>query len=166
MSQSAGDRQSQDNRGLDGESVPVQVVVERAVLVVLRHQPELRPGAAVCSSRGHKHSAISRLPPVRHVPRVCAETFVVSSNEAQDVFVSEHDGLVNLCLAEPRPLVPGGEDLHRHVLPSPPPPPHLPKPTLPDALLQDDGASDGPLHQQRQTCGTQKEEFGTEQALR
>lgn len=58
MSQSAGDGQSQDDHGLYGERVPVQVVVERAVLVVLGHQPELRPGAAVCSSRRHKHSVL------------------------------------------------------------------------------------------------------------
>lgn len=80
--------------------------------------------------------------------------------------MSEHDGLVNFGFAEPRPLVPGGEDLHRYVLSSPLPPPHLPEPTLPDALLQDDGASYGPLHQQRQTCGTQKLQFGTELAVR
>lgn len=80
--------------------------------------------------------------------------------------MSEHDGLVDLCLAEPRPLVPGGEDLHRHVLSSPLPPPHLPEPALPDALLQHDGASDGPLHQQRQTCGgTRERELGREPAV-
>lgn len=96
----------------------------------------------------------------------CTQTFVVGGDEAQDVLVSEHDGLVNLGFAEPRSLVPGGEDLHRHVLSSPLSPPHLPEPALPDALLQDDGASDGALHQQRQTCGTQKQEFGTEVAFR
>lgn len=79
--------------------------------------------------------------------------------------MSEHDGLVDLCLAEPRPLVPGGEDLHRHVLPPPLAPPHLPEPALADALLQHDGASDGPLHQQRQTCGTREPGFGSEPAV-
>lgn len=97
---------------------------------------------------------------------VCTQTFVVRGDEAQDVLVSEHDGLVNFGFAEPRSLVPGGEDLHGHVLSSPLSPPHLPEPALPDALLQDDGASDGPLHQQRQTCRTQKREFGTEVAFR
>lgn len=61
VSQTAGDGQSQDDHGLNGERVPVQVVVERAVLVVLGHQPELRPGAAVCSSRRHKQSVLRRL---------------------------------------------------------------------------------------------------------
>lgn len=35
MSQPAGDRQSEDHHALHRHSVPVQVVVQRAVLVVL-----------------------------------------------------------------------------------------------------------------------------------
>lgn len=35
VGQSAGDRQSQDKHGLDGQGVSIQVVVEGAVLVVL-----------------------------------------------------------------------------------------------------------------------------------
>ena len=83
------------------------------------------------------------------------DTFVVSGNEAQDVLVSQHDCLINLCLTKPRPLVSGGEDLHRHVLSSPLPPPHLPESTLPNGLLQDDGPSYSPLDQQGQACVTQ-----------
>lgn len=83
------------------------------------------------------------------------DTFVISSNEAQDVLMSQHDCLVNLCLTKPRPLISGGENLHRHVLSSPLPPPHLPESTLPNGLLQDDGPSYSPLDQQGQTCVTQ-----------
>ena len=82
-------------------------------------------------------------------------TFAVCSNESQDVLVSEQDGLINLCLPKPGPLVPGGEDLHRHILPSPLAPPHLTESTLPNSLLQHDGPSYGSLHQQWQTCETQ-----------
>ena len=62
--------------------------------------------------------------------------------------MTEHYGLVDLRLAEPRPLVSGGEDLHRNVLSSPLPTPHLSEAALPDGLLQHDGAGDGPLYQE------------------
>lgn len=74
-------------------------------------------------------------------------TFVVGSDEAQDVLVSQHDSLVDLGLPEPGALLAGGEDLHGHFLPTPLPPPHLPEAALPDALLQDDGPGNGTLHQ-------------------
>lgn len=75
-------------------------------------------------------------------------TFVISRNEAQDVVMSEHDGLINLGLAEPRPLVPGGEDLDSHVLSSPLSSPNLTEATFPDALLEDDGPRYRSLDQQ------------------
>lgn len=53
------------------------------------------------------------------------QTFIISSNESQDVLMPKHDSLVNLRLPEPRPLVPGGEDLYRYILSTPLPPPHL-----------------------------------------
>lgn len=77
-------------------------------------------------------------------------TFVVSSDEAQNVLVSQHHSLVDLSLAEPGALLTGGEDLHSHLLPTPLTPPHFPETPLSDALLEDDGPGDGPLDQQRQ----------------
>lgn len=74
-------------------------------------------------------------------------TFVVGSDEAQDVLVTQHDCLVDLGLAEPRALLTGREDLDRHLLVSPLPPPHLAEAALPDALLEDDGPGYGPLYQ-------------------
>lgn len=79
-----------------------------------------------------------------------SSTLVVSSNESQDVIMSEHDSLINLCFTEPRPLVPGGEYLHRHILSSPLAPPDLTKSSLSNGFLQDNGPSYGPLDQQRQ----------------
>lgn len=76
------------------------------------------------------------------------DTFVVGGDEAQNVLMSQHDGLVDVSLAKPRPLVPGGEDLHGYVLSSPLPSPHLAIATFPDGLLQNDGPCNGPLHQQ------------------
>lgn len=73
--------------------------------------------------------------------------------------MSEHDSLINLCFTEPGPLVPGGEDLHRHVLSSPLAPPHFTKSTLSDGLLQDNGPSYGSLDQQWQTCKMQCKKF-------
>ncbi len=77
-------------------------------------------------------------------------TFIVSSDEAQNVLVSQHHSLVDLSLAEPGALLTGGEDLHGHLLTTPFTPPHLPKTPLPDALLEDDGSGNGPLDQERQ----------------
>lgn len=86
-------------------------------------------------------------------------TFVVGSDEAQDVLVTQHDCLVDLGLAEPRALLTGREDLDRHLLVSPLPPPHLAEAALPDALLEYDGPGYGPLNQQGQTW---EEEDGLE----
>lgn len=63
----------------------------------------------------------------------------------------EHDCLVDLSLSEPGALLPGREDLHRHVSAAPLPAPHLPKTTFSDDLLQNDGPGHGPLHKQWQT---------------
>lgn len=76
-------------------------------------------------------------------------TFVVGGDEAEDVLVPQHHGLIDLSLSEPGALLSGGEDLDGHLLSSPLAPPHLPEAALPNALLQDDGPGDGPLHQQR-----------------
>lgn len=92
------------------------------------------------------HFVFTRFAPLK------SDTFVVGSDKAQDVVVSQHDGLIDVCLPKPRPLVPGGEDLHGHVLPSPLPSPHLAEATLANGLLQDDGARYGPLHQQGESC--------------
>lgn len=92
-------------------------------------------------------------------------TLVVSSDEAQDVLVSQHHRLVNLSLAEPGALLTGGEDLHRHLLPTPFPPPNLPEAALPYAFLEDDGPGDGPLHQQRQSYSTTKQSSSDQEEL-
>ena len=62
--------------------------------------------------------------------------FVVSCYESKDIFMSEHHSLIDLGLPEPGLLVPAGEDLHRHVLSSPQPSPHLTIATLPHTLGQ------------------------------
>ena len=62
--------------------------------------------------------------------------FVVRRDEAEDVLVPQHDGLVDLGLAEPGLLVPAGEDLDGDAAPAPRPPPHLPVAALADALHQ------------------------------
>lgn len=86
-------------------------------------------------------------------------TFVVRGDESQDVLVAQHDGLVDLSLSEPRPLLPGREDLHRHVSSTPLPPPHLSKAAFPYDLLQNNGPGHGTLHKQGQACrGKQREE--------
>lgn len=78
-------------------------------------------------------------------------TFVVCSNEAQDVLMSQHNGLVDFCFPEPGTFLTGREDLHSHVTSAPSAAPHLPKAALPNDLLQDDRPSHGPLHKKWQT---------------
>lgn len=78
-------------------------------------------------------------------------TFIVSCNESQDVFVSQHDCLVDLCFSEPGAFLSGWEDLHGHISSSPLPPPHFTKPTFTDDLLQHDGPGHCPLYKQGQT---------------
>ena len=85
------------------------------------------------------------------VGSVVCLTLVVGGDEAQDVLVAEHDGLVDLGLTEPGAFISGGEDFDGHILATPLPPPHLAKAPFANALLKDDGASYGPLNQQRQT---------------
>lgn len=79
-------------------------------------------------------------------------TFVIRGDEAQDVLVPQHDRLVDLGLSEPGALLPGREDLDRHVSAAPLPSPHLPKAAFSYDLLQNDGPGHGPLHKQWQTC--------------
>ena len=52
-------------------------------------------------------------------------TFVVGGDEPKDVVMSEHDRLVDLALARPRPLVSAAEDLDGHVLAAPVAQPHF-----------------------------------------
>ena len=75
----------------------------------------------------------------RNRPKRLRLTFVVSGDEAKDVFVPQHDSLVELGLTEPTSFFARGEDFDGHVLPAPTPAPHRPETTLPDALLVRNG---------------------------
>ena len=52
VGQPAGGRQRQLDHPLDGDGVAVQVVEQRAVLVVVGHQPQLGPRAVVLATGG------------------------------------------------------------------------------------------------------------------
>ncbi len=86
-------------------------------------------------------------------------TFVVSGYEAQDVFMAEHDGLIDFSLTEPGALLSGRENLHRYVTAPPTSSPHLAETPLTNNLLKDDCSGHGSLDKQRQTCS---EKMGTE----
>lgn len=51
VGEAAGGRQRQLDHPLGGDRVAVQVVEEGPVLVVVGHQPQLRPGAVVWGGR-------------------------------------------------------------------------------------------------------------------
>lgn len=79
-------------------------------------------------------------------------TFVVSGDESQDVFVAEHDRLIDLRFPEPGPLLSGGEDLHRYVSAPPASSPHLSETTFTDDFLEDNRPGHSSLDKQRQAC--------------
>jgi len=97
-----------------------------------------------------------------HILYIETSTFVIGCYEAQDVLVAQHYGLVDLRLAEPRPLLSGGEDLHRHIPAPPAAAPHLPEAALPDDLLEHDGPGHRALHKQRQACSRSTDMPGRE----
>lgn len=78
-------------------------------------------------------------------------TFVVSSNEAQDILMSQHHSLVDLSLTEPGALLSGRENLDSHLLAAPFAAPHLTKTPLPNAFLEDDSSGNCSLDQQWET---------------
>lgn len=80
------------------------------------------------------------------------QTFVVSGDESQDVFVAEHDRLIDLCFPKPGPLLSGGEDLHRYVSAPPASSPHLSETTFTDDFLEDNRSGHSSLDKQRQAC--------------
>ena len=153
--QAAGGRQRQLDHALDGDRVAVQVVEEGAVLVVVGHQPQLSPGAVVWRRVEVVTPSSAGTPCPR--PPARPLTFVVRRNESQDVFVPQHDGLVDLGLSKPGALLSGREDLHGHVPAPPLPPPYFAEASFPDDLLQDDGPGHRPLHKERQTWGEDRQ---------
>lgn len=52
-------------------------------------------------------------------------TFVISSNKSEDIFVSQHDSLINLGFAEPGAFLSGAEDFDCNVLTVPATAPYL-----------------------------------------
>lgn len=73
-------------------------------------------------------------------------TFIISRDEAENVFVSQHNRLVDFSFAEPGALLSRGEDLHGDVLSAPSSAPHLAEPTLADNVNELDLAGYRPLH--------------------
>ena len=78
-------------------------------------------------------------------------TFVVSSYEAQYVFVSEHFSVVYLGLSDPRVLVESGEDFHGHLVTSPQPQMDVSEPALTNLVGQLDLLGDTPLDEEGKT---------------
>lgn len=77
-------------------------------------------------------------------------TFVVSSNETKDVFMSQHNCLINFCLTKPRSFISGGEYFHSHIFPTPSSMPDLTKSTFSYYLLKYNRPGNCSLNQQRQ----------------
>lgn len=61
-------------------------------------------------------------------------TFIIGSDESEDVVMPQHDCLVNLSFSEPRSLLPRTEDFNRDVFSTPTTTPDLTESTLTDRL--------------------------------
>lgn len=77
-------------------------------------------------------------------------TFIIGSNESEDIVVPEHHRLVNFGLPEPRPFFARAEDFHSNILTPPTTTPHLTEPTFSDRLHQLNLACYASLYQKRQ----------------
>ena len=78
-------------------------------------------------------------------------TFVVGSDKIQNVFVSQHDRLVDFRLAETGAFFAGREDFDGHVLAAPASSPDLAESTLADHLQKLHLTGDAALNEQRQS---------------
>uniref|UniRef100_A0A182J3S4 Uncharacterized protein n=1 Tax=Anopheles atroparvus TaxID=41427 RepID=A0A182J3S4_ANOAO len=105
------------------EDALLQVVVQRAELVVVRDQQHLRPGARALD---------------------------VGRDEPEDVLVAHQHRLVDFRLPEPGRLLGGEEDLHGHLLVAPLRQPHLTVAALAHRVHHVDLLGDRALHQQGQ----------------
>lgn len=121
VTEAAGGRVGESQQRLRVQRGQLQVVVQRAVLVVVGDEEELREGAGA---------------------------FDVGRDEAEDVLVSHQDSLVDLRLSEPAGFLSGEEDFDGDLLSPPASEPHLAVATLPDLTDHLDLLGDGPLHQQ------------------
>lgn len=106
------------------------------------------PGTAPGFRAGFRMGAGAAEAIPRHDPQ---HTLVISGDKAQDVFVPQHNRLINFCLPKPGPLVSGGEDFHSYIFSAPFSTPDFAKSAFPYDFLQDDSPCDRPLYEQRQT---------------
>lgn len=81
---------------------------------------------------------------------VIIRTFVVGSDEPEDIIVPQHHRLVNFGLSEPRSLFSRAKDLDSDILTSPTTTPDLAEATFPDRFHELNLAGYAPLYQKRQ----------------
>ena len=164
VAEAAGRRVRQAQEGLRVQRGQLQVVVQRAALMEVGDEEELREGA--CSfdvsrdeaCRGGGDSQV-RSPLIscckiryrlvfyseqRQGNKLCVK--IKGQWRTQDVLVSHQDGLVDLRLSEPAGFLSGEEDFDGHLLSSPAAQPHLAVPTFADLTHHLDLLGDRPLH--------------------
>lgn len=165
MSKATGSWQCQFDHSFSIDGVAVQVVEQRAVFVVVRHQPQLGPSAIIWASRKTVAATLLKNGDLSNTDindtnkyakndkwDALFGTFVVSSYKTQDVFMAEHDCLIDFCFPEPGSLLPGREDLHSYITTPPTSTPHLSKTTFTDNFLEDNCSGHSSLDKQRQAC--------------
>ena len=76
-------------------------------------------------------------------------TLVIGSDKAQDVFVSQHNRLINFCLPKPGPFISGGEDFHSYIFPTPFSTPDFAKSAFSYNFLKDNSPCNCSLYEQR-----------------
>jgi len=88
-------------------------------------------------------------------------TFVIGSDETQDIVMPQHHRLINFGFPEPGSLFPRAEDLHGNVLAAPATAPNLAEATFSDRLHELDLARYAPLYQKWQAYLREDEHWRT-----
>lgn len=76
-------------------------------------------------------------------------TLVISSDKTQDIFMSQHDCLVDFCFTKPRPFISGGKDLYSNILSAPFSTPDFTKSAFSNDFLKNNSPCNCPLDKER-----------------
>lgn len=144
MGQSGSNRQSHGQHDFGVHSAHGQEVEEGTVLMKISHQPKLCPCAIICNERNfsfsHSHRRTQSF-------RICKLTFIVSCNKSEDIFMTQHDRLIDFCFAKPRAFLSTRKYFHCNEFTAPTSSPHLAEPSLSNHFNQLNLTGDRTLNQ-------------------
>lgn len=146
VTEAARRRIRQPQQHLRVQRAQLQVVVERAVLVVVGDEEELREGARALNVRRDEACGMDERQVRSEQPMAPVAVALCPVLHTQNVVVSHQDRLVNLRLSEPAGLFSGEEHLDSDLLASPAAQPHLAVTALTNLTHHLNLLGDGSLH--------------------